>query len=84
MLPAEFAALHGSRAAVLALDVYERRPWKYLGLMVIFRLPSVATVSFGQLCPMSVEPTTLPFTVTRLPLALLLNATCEMPVMTNV
>jgi len=52
--------------------------------MVIFRLPSFATVSWGQLWPMSVDPTTVPFTVTRLPLAWLLNATCEMPVITNV
>src|SRR5580658_2200738 len=49
LLPAEFAALHGCRASVLALYVYESRPWKYLGLIVIFRLPSFANASPGQL-----------------------------------
>ena len=52
--------------------------------MVIFRLPSDANVSCGQLWPIIVDPTTLPLTVTRLPLALLLKATCEMPVITKV
>src|SRR6202040_9163 len=47
LLPAEFAALHGCSAAVLALYVYERRPWKYFGLMVILRLPSEASFSCG-------------------------------------
>src|SRR3984893_12242414 len=49
LLPAELAALHGWRVPVLALDVYERRPWKYFVSIVILRLPSEATFSCGQL-----------------------------------
>ena len=50
-------------------DTAEGRSWKYLGLV--------------NACAASFEPTTLPLTVIRLPLAWLLNATCAKPVISE-